>query len=65
MPALGQFTLRDEGKTIANGRVLRYKPAQIMSASQRAEQLAKKNAAVSEVAAASKAGDITYNPETG
>ena len=31
VPALGQFTLRDEAKTIANGRVLKYKPAQIMS----------------------------------
>lgn len=27
LPALGQFTLRDEGKTIALGKVLRYKPA--------------------------------------
>jgi len=26
-PALGQFTLRDEGKTIAIGKVMRYKPA--------------------------------------
>jgi peptide chain release factor subunit 3 len=27
LPALGQFTLRDEGKTIALGTVVRYKPA--------------------------------------
>lgn len=27
MPQLGRFTLRDEGKTIAVGKVLRYKPA--------------------------------------
>ena len=27
MPQLGRFTLRDEGRTIAVGKVLRYKPA--------------------------------------
>jgi Elongation factor Tu C-terminal domain len=27
LPQLGRFTLRDEGKTIAVGKVLRYKPA--------------------------------------
>lgn len=27
MPQLGQFTLRDEGRTIAVGKVLKYKPA--------------------------------------
>jgi hypothetical protein len=27
MPQLGRFTLRDEGKTIAVGKVLRFKPA--------------------------------------
>ena len=26
---MGRFTLRDEGKTIAIGRILKYKPAQI------------------------------------
>lgn len=28
VPHMGQFTLRDEGKTIALGRVLKYKPAE-------------------------------------
>jgi len=28
MPPLGRFTLRDEGKTIALGRVVKYKPVQ-------------------------------------
>jgi hypothetical protein len=27
MPQLGRFTIRDEGRTIAVGKVLRYKPA--------------------------------------
>jgi hypothetical protein len=27
MPQLGRFTLRDEGRTIAVGKVLKYKPA--------------------------------------
>lgn len=26
MPSLGRFTLRDEGKTIAVGRIMKYKP---------------------------------------
>ncbi len=26
---MGRFTLRDEGRTIAIGRILKYKPAQI------------------------------------
>ena len=29
VPELGQFTLRDEGKTIAVGKVLRYKPHKV------------------------------------
>jgi len=28
MPPLGRFTLRDEGKTIALGRIMKYKPVQ-------------------------------------
>jgi hypothetical protein len=31
---MGRFTLRDEGKTIALGKVLRYKPATISKADQ-------------------------------
>lgn len=42
LPALGQFTLRDEGKTIAMGRVQRYKPVNAAAiAKQRADALAK------------------------
>ena len=29
VPELGRFTLRDEGKTIAVGKVLRYKPHKV------------------------------------
>lgn len=29
IPQLGRFTLRDEGKTIAVGRVLKYKPHKV------------------------------------
>lgn len=28
---MGRFTLRDEGKTIALGKVLKYKPAKVIS----------------------------------
>ena len=29
LASMGRFTLRDEGRTIAVGRILKYKPAQI------------------------------------
>jgi translation elongation factor EF-1alpha len=29
---MGRFTLRDEGKTIALGKVIKYKPAKIAAA---------------------------------
>lgn len=32
IPQMGRFTLRDEGKTIAVGKVLKYKPAKIANA---------------------------------
>ena len=31
IPSLGRFTLRDEGKTIAVGKVLKYKPYKVES----------------------------------
>lgn len=40
MPPLGRFTLRDEGKTIAIGRVVKYKPVQ--GAATRVAEIAKK-----------------------
>jgi peptide chain release factor subunit 3 len=32
IPQLGRFTLRDEGKTIAAGKILKYKPHMVLSA---------------------------------
>jgi peptide chain release factor subunit 3 len=29
LPQMGRFTLRDEGKTIAIGKVLKYKPVKV------------------------------------
>jgi len=63
LAALGQFTLRDEGKTIALGKIMRYKPA--AGAAARAAQLAKKLAGTSVNATESKAGDIVFDMETG
>lgn len=31
LTAMGRFTLRDEGKTIALGKVLKYKPVKVNS----------------------------------
>lgn len=31
LPQLGRFTLRDEGRTIAVGRILKYKPHKVQS----------------------------------
>jgi translation elongation factor EF-1alpha len=31
---MGRFTLRDEGKTIAVGKILKYKPAKVGVSSQ-------------------------------
>lgn len=31
VPQMGRFTMRDEGMTIATGRVLKYKPVKIQS----------------------------------
>lgn len=64
---LGQFTLRDEGKTIALGKVMRYKPASAaQGAAARAALLAKQlsGASVNE-GSQSKAGDIVFDMETG
>jgi translation elongation factor EF-1alpha len=31
IPQLGRFTLRDEGRTIAAGKILKYKPHKVES----------------------------------
>ena len=62
--ALGRFTLRDEGKTIAVGRVTRYIPFnKDRSAIVRAA--ANKAAAADGVAAADKHAPVVFNMETG
>ena len=42
MPSLGRFTLRDEGKTIAVGRVMKYKPYKTIGKASEVQDLAKK-----------------------
>lgn len=61
---LGRFTLRDEGKTIALGRVLRYKPVE--GAAARMAEVTKKleEVKVSEKPSG-KVQDIVYDMETG
>lgn len=54
---MGRFTLRDEGKTIALGKVLRYKPAIINKAEQeKLDIIAEKN----EEAKDQSANNATY-----
>lgn len=40
MPELGRFTIRDQGKTIAYGQILKFKSSQTMTNEQK-NQLAK------------------------
>jgi len=71
MPTLGRFTLRDEGKTIAVGRVMKYKPYKdAIKPSASAQDVANKLAETKISAKygnqeASTAGDIVFNLETG
>lgn len=69
MPSLGRFTLRDEGRTIAVGRVLKYKPfrdagkpAGAHDAANKAEEA---KAGGSGGVPASTKGDVVFNYETG
>lgn len=61
VPELGRFTLRDEGKTIAVGKVLRYKPFKV-DVEKAAADLAKRIANKEENKAQS---DEVFNLETG
>lgn len=61
VPELGRFTLRDEGKTIAVGRVLRYKPFKV-DVEKAAADLAKRLDRKEENKVQS---DEVYNMETG
>jgi hypothetical protein len=66
VPELGRFTLRDEGKTIAVGKVLRYKPYKV-DLEKAAADLSKRLEAVKISATEeSKAdSDMVFNMETG
>ena len=56
LPQLGRFTLRDEGKTIAVGKVLKYKPAKEVAQSFLPEEVKKPTPV---------APDLIYDMETG
>jgi hypothetical protein len=58
LPQLGRFTLRDEGKTIGQGCITKYKPANPAS-------LVKKMAEAKIVDGTSKTIDSVYDSETG
>jgi hypothetical protein len=64
MPQLGQFTLRDEGKTIAVGKVLRYKPAKDVIATG-AGAVKGKEETKGIVAGAAKVEELVYDMDTG
>ena len=65
MPQMANFTLRDEGKTICIGRVLKYKPYAKGIVGQQAVKSATK--AVGAMAIVDKTGgkEMTFNMETG
>lgn len=48
MPALGRFTLRDEGKTIGYGEVIKIKPAKTLLKEQKDQLLGEKKEATEE-----------------
>ena len=68
IPALGRFTLRDEGKTIAVGEILRYKPHKVDGAVasktvSAATEVTKKLAEAS--ISSDKTKESVFNMETG
>ena len=69
VPELGKFTLRDEGKTIAVGKVLRYKPYKVdieQAAADLAKRLEKQKFGNEELVTKYKAVDNeVFNMETG
>lgn len=67
MPQMAKFTLRDEGKTIAIGRVLKYKPYTKGVVGQMAAKTASATKAVGAMAIVDKTGgkELTFNMETG
>ncbi len=66
MPQMGRFTLRDEGKTIAVGKVLRYKPARdgiLPSAALKSQEESKGPAAPTSTTSVKE--ELFYDMDTG
>lgn len=71
-PQLGRFTLRDEGKTIASGTILRYKPyrkdaaaAQAAAAADLTKKLDMTKLTTTEAANTDKNEALVFDMETG
>lgn len=58
LPQLGRFTLRDEGRTIAVGKITKYKPHKVVSSIQ-------VQGAPTASAKSDKNEALTFNMETG
>lgn len=68
MPQMARFTLRDEGRTIAIGRVLKYKPyakGVVGTNVGQKKQEEKKGFQSAQIVDASQGKNITFNMETG
>ena len=68
MPQLGRFTLRDEGRTIAVGKVLKYKPAGTVGTGPAAgskKEETKADGGVKPAASQSTKQDLVFDLDTG
>jgi peptide chain release factor subunit 3 len=65
MAQLGRFTLRDEGKTIAVGKVLRYKPAASTVAGGAKKEEVKSDSTPKPTTTTSVKQDLIYDMESG
>ena len=71
IPKLGRFTLRDEGRTIAAGRILKYKPhkvdssIQVIGGSANASQSVDETKKLGEVKIADKNEILFFDGEAG
>ena len=68
VPQLGKFTLRDQGKTIAIGKILKYKPAKVLDYQLYQEEQKRKKEAEEAAKLASgdtQKEDVVFNMETG
>jgi len=65
IPQLGRFTLRDEGKTIAEGTVLRYKPYSTDAQKAVAKAVASASKQLETVTVSDKNKELVFDMETG